>query len=446
MAEDIKIAGTHYKYDESLQKRLSDLDEQIRAMWQDGQLDAQKLTQIYLQSKTEELYHSNRIEGNTLTLGETKMVVEEGGEISSKPKRHQLEARNLSTALEFVQVKAMSSEYPVTQTELRQIHELVLQNVQDDAGEYRTTQNYVEGSKHSTPDAFVVPQQMMELSDYLKSRTEKESTRAESPLVTAVVAHTWLVRIHPFTDGNGRTARALLSLILMRNGYLPCIITEDDRDRYIDAVEFSHVNLDLTPLIELVCENVEESTNNLNWLANAVARLESVEVQHSHEEFKIWHNAMDLLKIQFMHTVDNFNAAKGYGTADWKFANYGPLDIKKYVTLRDGGRVKKTWYFGVELNSRRVRSRYVFFFASSLGGMSGRSPVVLVIAKNTADGYQSLYNLSSRGESVPDIFQIGFTMDSRKFLTNGKAGVRERNLANVVKLFFNQVVERDFGT
>ena len=96
-----------------------------------------------------------------------------------------------------------------------------------------------------------------------------------------------LVQIHPFTDGNGRTARALMNLILMRRGYPPCIITEEDRPRYIDALEESWDTGNLTPFIALVQENVNEHRENRDWLASLQGRLDSIVSPEVESEYQV---------------------------------------------------------------------------------------------------------------------------------------------------------------
>ena len=439
------IRGTAYSYDDSLSSRIQSLDDRIQKMWNAGQMDQDQLHQIYRQAKIDELYHSNKIEGSTLTYGETIEVVEEGGLVRGKPLRHQTEARNLSNALDFTHDRALAQDRPVTQSDLRQIHARILTNLQEDAGEYRRTKNYILGSVHETPDPFLVPQLMTDLSDYVNAATSSRVNCGDLPILCAAAAHTWLVHIHPFTDGNGRTARALMNLVLMRLGYPPCIVTEDDRDRYIDSMDLSRDEGDLTQFIELACENIEEHLDNRDWLASLKARLDEYDVHESRTEFKTWYDNMTYLKTRCKHVVENLNALQSSSAWHWKFAEYDPLDITKYVKLRDGEGAKKTWFFGFEINSRSRRSRYVFFFASPKGSLTGKTPVALVVSKNTSSGYQSLYNLSRKGIDVPDIMQIGFDLETRKFLTVGKAGLRERNPVSLVQQFVEQVVEGDFG-
>ena len=249
------IDGKPFYFDDSLNSRLLILDEKIKCGWDKGQLNLDLQRILYTETRLDEIYHSNRIEGNRLTYDETRQVIQNGDIIASKPLIDYQETMNLSAALDFAQEIAFDRSQSPTQNFLRQFHAILMKGIGEDAGQYRNTQNFINGSSHSTPDAFLVPQLMTELSDYLLSITVNSARLSESPVFCAAAAHVLFVQIHPFTDGNGRTARALMNLILRRHGYPPSIIPEDDRSRYIGALEFAWGNGDLTPLIGLILEH-----------------------------------------------------------------------------------------------------------------------------------------------------------------------------------------------
>ena len=159
----------------------------------------------------------------------------------------------------------------ITQNFVRQFHAILLNGIQEDAGRYRDTNNKISGSANETPEAFLVPQFMADLSDYLKQASSQYAEVHHSPICSAAAAHALFGQIHPFSDGNGRTARhAIVDTILIRQGYPPCIITEDDRPTYIDALESAwgskEENGDLTALIELMHENIRLQLEAPDWL------------------------------------------------------------------------------------------------------------------------------------------------------------------------------------
>ena len=439
------IYGQPFYFDDWLIARLHALDEDIRDRWEQGQFSTQIQRQLYEQTKLDEVYHSNRIEGNRLTYGETKQVIQNGDTISGKPTIDQREAINLSRALDYAQDVALDKSKSVAQKFLREFHALLLADIQKDAGNYRKTPNIITDSSYATPDAFFVQQLMTDLSDYVVAVTSSSASMSDYPIFCSAAAHTWFVQIHAFSDGNGRTARALMNLILRRNGYPPCIILEDDRPRYIDSLEHSWENGDLSLLIELMHENISDQMKDVDLLNSLQSRLEIAEVKNFQREYNSWRAKMDYLKATFEYFIGDLS--ENNISIHGRVHTFGNPVIEKYVLLQKGGKVVKSWFFGIEFSGLAKRSRYLFFFASPLGAMKGRTPVVLVAAKysDSEDKYISLYNLNRDGTTVPDIFQIGYDLNKRKFITNGKAGIRERNPQNLVLQFFKQVIERDFG-
>lgn len=437
------INGKPFHYDEWLHARLSTMHEDIKKRWIEGRLSVQIQRQLYEQTKLDEIYHSNRIEGNRLTYGETRNIIQADGNIPNRPSIDQVETRNLLAALDYAQAVAFDRSQVVTQNFIRQFHAILMEGVNDDAGRYRDTPNIIKGSRHSTPDAFLVQQMMTDLSDYLSAVTRNGAELPDSPVFAAAAAHALFVQIHPFTDGNGRTARALMNLVLRRNGYPPSIIPEDVRGRYIDALEYTWLDGDLSLLVELLHENIHEGLDTVDLQKSLQTALQMVDVRDSQADYYDWHKKMEYLKVLFEHHVDNLNQSKT--SIRGRVARYDDLTIEKYVSLRKGIRVTRTWYFGIELNHLSRRSRYMFFFATPLGRAKDMTPIVVVAAKNTEDGYKNLYSLNRDGINVPDIFQIGYDLNTRKYFSIGNFGIRDRNPQNLVLQFLSQVVERDFG-
>jgi len=178
-------------------------------------------------------YNSNGIEGNTLTLRETKLVLMEGITVRNKSLTEYLEAINHRDAIEFVEELA-KSEHKITERNIREIHSLVLKEIDADyAGKYRDMNVRITGSTHSPPDAIKV-------KELIGKFVKKILNSKEHPVTEAALAHHGLVSIHPFVDGNGRTARLLMNLILIKNGYFPAVILKNDRLKYYDVLEKAH--------------------------------------------------------------------------------------------------------------------------------------------------------------------------------------------------------------
>ena len=191
MIAPLTVTGSPFHFHGSLDKILNELDDQISQMCADELLTPQILIDIYRQAKIDALYHSNRLEGNSLTYGETIDVVVADKEIRGKPGIDQQEARNLSAALDYVHMLGEESFVAVTQNELRRIHSLLLRGIQSDAGSYRTTNIEISGSKYATPEAFLVPQQMTALSDYIRQVSDPTYAHGDMPIFSAAAAHAW---------------------------------------------------------------------------------------------------------------------------------------------------------------------------------------------------------------------------------------------------------------
>ena len=180
--------------------------------------------------KTELAYTSNAIEGNTLTREETTLVIEEGVTSGSKPLKHYQEARNHALAYEYVLTAAQSAT-PVTESTILSLHKIILSGIDDlNAGFYRSVKVRISGSATVLPNPVKVPDLMAALDVWLK-------TDATAEPLKAIEAHYRLVSVHPFTDGNGRSARLLMNLMLLKSGYSPVIIRPRDRKRYLSALE-----------------------------------------------------------------------------------------------------------------------------------------------------------------------------------------------------------------
>lgn len=220
-------------------------------------LPAEALRKIEDAVRIEYTYDSNRIEGNTLTLQETALVVNEGITISGKSLREHLEAINHAEAVGFIEEVAAGTA-PLAERVIRDMHGIVLRGIdKDNAGRYRTVPVMISGSRFIPPQPYLIaPQMEAFMAEY--GRMEAEGTH---PVSIAAYLHDELVRIHPFIDGNGRTSRLLMNLYLLRHGY-PIVSLKGDNDsksRYYKALEKSHTEGERGSFNELVAAAVEDT-------------------------------------------------------------------------------------------------------------------------------------------------------------------------------------------
>ncbi|GIK37895.1 MAG: cell division protein Fic [Chloroflexota bacterium] len=216
-------------------------------------LPAAAVNRLNEQLTLEWIYNSNAIEGNTLTLRETQLILETGLTIGGKSLREHLEVINHQQAIEYVETLVNSPDL-ITPFHLRQIHRLVLSRIDDtNAGQYRNLPVKIAGSSHQPPDAWAIPQLIDDWGSWLNGPAQ-----GLHPIERAAVAHHRLVAIHPFLDGNGRTARLVMNLLLLRDGYPPTVILRANRRQYYRVLAQADAGHE-GPLVNFIGRAVERS-------------------------------------------------------------------------------------------------------------------------------------------------------------------------------------------
>ena len=202
-------------------------------------------------------YNSTVIEGNTFSLRETRVVLLDGITIGGKAVHEHLEIINHKEAIDYIEQLAHKNVDEYTRQDILNIHSIVLKNIDNkNAGRYREVPVYVklkDGSIHRYCD----PLKIMDEMDGFFSWLMQECS--EDTVLFAAEAHVKLVTIHPFTDGNGRTARLLMNLILLHYGFPPAIIKAKDRIAYLDAIEAWQQQNEKTLFQNILIEAVNES-------------------------------------------------------------------------------------------------------------------------------------------------------------------------------------------
>lgn len=191
------------------------------------------------------IYNSNGIEGNTLTLRETQVVLE-GITVGGKTLTEHLEAINHEKAILYLE-DLVKDKQPITEWNIKNIHQLILKEIDNEnAGRYRKENVTIKGATHIPPDFLKVPEVMEKLI------LNYETWNKYHPIIQAALLHGELVKIHPFIDGNGRTSRLIMNLDLMNHGYNPVIIKKENRVEYYEVLDKAHITGDYTDFIKLV--------------------------------------------------------------------------------------------------------------------------------------------------------------------------------------------------
>lgn len=239
-----------------LNKKLQDrIEEKVKELNKLRPLPASAVKKLQEQFRIEMTYNSNGIEGNSLTLKETFLVINEGITVKGKPLKDHLEAKNHYEALEYLSdLVEKGRRQTISERLIRKLHQLITKETEEEwAGRYRNSNVIIGGAEHTPPDALEVPSEMDNLIKWLK-----ESRKKLHIIELAALLHHKLVYIHPFFDGNGRTARLIMNLLLMQAGYPLVIVLKNDRKKYYQVLSKADKG-DLVPFVIFIARAVERS-------------------------------------------------------------------------------------------------------------------------------------------------------------------------------------------
>ena len=217
------------------------------------QFDSYRIAQAL---ELEYTFESNRIEGNTLTLREIDLVINEGLTISGKSMREHLEVINHQEAIAYIK-HLVEKSTTVNEREVLSIHNLILRGINpEDAGRYRRVQVMIKGSSFMPPQPFIISKAMEDF--YIWFETNKNILH---PIILAAELHERLATIHPFIDGNGRTSSLVMNLILLQNGYVIANIKGDydSRMQYFNALETAQTKNNKEDFLLFIAQNEKDS-------------------------------------------------------------------------------------------------------------------------------------------------------------------------------------------
>lgn len=227
-----------------------------KELYQSGRASIPELTlQSYEQAfEIEYTHNSTAIEGNTLTLIETKVLLEDGITIGGKQLREIYETVNHQKAYRYVK-ECIAKNQPLDEKIVKDIHVLLMENIFT-GGIYRNVDVYISGAQHTPPS----PGEMYrKIKDFYADLTWKD--REMNPIELAAWTHAEFVKIHPFPDGNGRASRLIMNYQLMVNGFPPVSIAKENRLEYFNTLEVYAVNGELAPFADMIAELVEQQLN-----------------------------------------------------------------------------------------------------------------------------------------------------------------------------------------
>lgn len=242
-------------YREELQSNFERLYHKKQHLQSSRPLPAIALNKIKESLSIEWTYNSNSIEGNTMSLRETQMVLQEGITVKGKSLREHFETHNHDKAIDYL-YSIINEAYTLRSIDILSLHGLVLRSIEEDfAGRIRNGGVRITGANFTPPNANKVPDLLDELIDFINTNPLNLND-----IELATIFHHKLVWIHPFFDGNGRTVRLSMNLLLMRCGFPPAIILKNDRKKYYEALNQAN-NGNYQKLTLLMCQSLERTLN-----------------------------------------------------------------------------------------------------------------------------------------------------------------------------------------
>ena len=255
--------------DLNIYRELIQLKKELDNLRPINQDDEQRIMQRF---RLDWNYHSNHMEGNTLTYGETKALLLFHITAQGKPLKDHIEITGHNEAIHWI-TEVLKDERPLTENFIRQIHKLILkESYEVDAmtpdgkptkkrihiGEYKTLPNHVK-TKTGEIFRFAMPEETPAKMHDLLAWYEKEIQKSDvNPAILAAEFHYRFIRIHPFDDGNGRTARIIMNFILMKYGYPPVIIKTEDKHNYFAVLQLADAG-EIEPFVDYIAHNLVHS-------------------------------------------------------------------------------------------------------------------------------------------------------------------------------------------
>lgn len=322
---------------------LASLAERIATLRSTGCLTEATLRRYYGDRRFEHVAESNAIEGSTLSVGETELAILKGTTLTGHDPGFVRDAIALDRALARLTELARSG-VPTDIPQVKELHEIILEG-RVSAGAFRTTPVRISGSEHRPPKTWEAVMRGME-----QWEVWSRSHAAAPPLLRAAVLHAWFVHVHPFVDGNGRTARAISNLELIRHGHPPIVIRKvQDRIRYIDALEESDAGGNIGPFLDLILDRGTDALVGLELAARkgpgyspAVAKLR----QAQGRRLPVWNAAVEFLYRVLVERLTERLEASGGNLKSRLIAQ--SLGLDEYVELCAGRPVSRSWAFVIE--------------------------------------------------------------------------------------------------
>ena len=391
------IPPTDVRLDEVSLAMLADLAELAHQVNDIRPLSPDVLRQVKDELLGERVFSSNAIEGNTLTIRETRLILQTKTFLDVRRKREAQEALNLGEAATRIEqlMDIDGAWHDVAQ--FLGFHEMLMSGVNNRiAGVLRNTDVIITGAKRQPPDSREVPRLVDQTFDLLRSHQGTDG------LLLSVWTHWAIARIHPFEDGNGRMARLWQDLMLLRARLTIAIIRPQDRETYLDALGQADEN-NFDPLTQLICQrvmatlqtyiNAQEAADQLQgWASELVGESSARETEKRKLSYLRWRHSVEQLRDAFERCAALINRGADR-SLEVQIESYDIIDQSTWETLLAGGGAKRTWFFKALFRRNTAIVWYYFFFgkhhwSSADEPMGDQGPVVNVMVSRQKPGEQ----------------------------------------------------------
>lgn len=413
------------------------LAEHVELLRSAGKLSQGTLRHYYGETRFEQVAESNMIEGSTLDVGETRLAVLKGSTMLAHDPRYVQDAVALYAALgELEKLALLQSHLKIT--DVAHLHDLVLTG-QSGAGTIRTSPVTISGSKHVPPKTWNEIMSAMEIWEAWSA-----AHAAYPPLLRATVLHAWFVYIHPYIDGNGRTARALSSLELIRAGYPPLIIRKNrDRERYIDALESADFG-DLRPFLDLMTDRAMDAVRDLE---RSAAKHQGYSVLFQRER-KAYANRLGLwnVAVSFLFEAIQLALRERLEGSDVQLSarRFADVSLEDFIDLSKGERVSESWAFSIRCHRPFAADVEYLAWADEVGdslrghlGHAANRPSLRWSLRASA-GPRSWWRASA--DRAP--YAVRFTFHKDRWTVLAKSGVHIHEPTDLAALIADAIVDK----
>jgi len=355
------------KVDEVTGAMLQDLDDLAHQVNEIRPLSGEVLQRVNEELFGERVFNSNAIEGSTLTIRETRLILQNKTHIDVRRKREAHEALNLGEAANKIEQLLDIDGGWHDVSRFLEIHEILMKGVSDRiAGVLRNRDVMITGAKRQPPGSHEVSDLIDRFFEYLGA-----SEQSTSGLMLATWTHWAIARIHPFEDGNGRVARLWQDLILLRRRLTVAIIRPQERDAYLDALSQADEG-EFNPLGQLICQrvmstfqsyvNAQEETDALQgWASGLVGESSARDAERRKLAYQRWRHAVEQLRDAFERCASLVNRGSDR-SLEVQVQNYDIIDQPTWETLSSGGSAQRTWFFKIIFRKQQNIIWYIFYF------------------------------------------------------------------------------------